>query len=93
MNALERIFEVLRDFLPESSAPDADEALDFDTEIWRAFFDTLFMAVSSSALARWQAAGAASPAAMIGCPVTNARTADVSPSPVLSAMLMPPVLL
>lgn len=51
MSALERIFEVLVDSLPDSSAPDLQDAIEFDTEIWRAFFDTLFAAVSSSALA------------------------------------------
>ena len=51
MAALERILEVLVDSLPDSSAIDMEEAIEFDTEIWRAFFDTLFVAVSSSALA------------------------------------------
>ena len=51
MTALERIFEVLVDSLPDSNAPDMEDAIEFDTEIWRAFFDTLFAAVSSSALA------------------------------------------
>ena len=51
MSALERIFEVLLDLLPDSNAPDMQDAIEFDTEIWRAFFDTLFAAVSSSALA------------------------------------------
>ena len=51
MSALERIFEVLVDSLPDSNAPDMQEAIEFDTEIWRAFFDTLFAAVSSAALA------------------------------------------
>ena len=51
MSALERIFEVLVDSLPDSDAPDMQDAIEFDTEIWRAFFDTLFAAVSSSALA------------------------------------------
>ena len=51
MTALERIFEVLVDSLPDSSAPEMQDAIEFDTEIWRAFFDTLFTAVSSSALA------------------------------------------
>ncbi|KAK5175015.1 Deoxycytidine kinase 1 [Saxophila tyrrhenica] len=51
INALERIFEVLVEFLPDSNAPDMEDAIEFDTEIWRAFFETLFAAVSSSALA------------------------------------------
>lgn len=51
MSGLERIFEVLMDLLPDSNAPDMQDAIEFDTEIWRAFFDTLFAAVSSSALA------------------------------------------
>ncbi|KAK5136882.1 hypothetical protein LTR08_001804 [Meristemomyces frigidus] len=51
MGALERISEVLIDSLPDVFAPDAAEAIEFDTEIWRTFFETLFAAVSSSALA------------------------------------------
>ena len=51
MTALERISEVLLDSLPDAYAPEMQEAIEFDTEIWRAFFDTLFMAVGSSALA------------------------------------------
>ncbi|KAK3112148.1 Deoxycytidine kinase 1 [Teratosphaeriaceae sp. CCFEE 6253] len=51
MTALERISEVLLDALPDNFAPNVEEAMDFDTEIWRAFFDTLFSAVSSPALA------------------------------------------
>jgi len=51
INALERIYEVLVEFLPDSNAPDMEDAIEFDTEIWRAFFETLFAAVSSSALA------------------------------------------
>ncbi|EMC95042.1 hypothetical protein BAUCODRAFT_72975 [Baudoinia panamericana UAMH 10762] len=51
MTALERISEVLVDTLPDVFAPDEAEAIDFDTGIWRTFFDTLFAAVSSSALA------------------------------------------
>jgi hypothetical protein len=51
ISALERIFEVLVDLLPDSNAPEMEDAIEFDTELWRAFFDTLFAAVSSSALA------------------------------------------
>lgn len=51
IHALERIYEVLIELLPDSSAPDMEEAIEFDTELWRAYFDTLFAAVSSSALA------------------------------------------
>lgn len=51
ISALERIFDALVESLPDSNAPDMDEAMDFDAEIWRAYFDTLFVAVSSSALA------------------------------------------
>ncbi|KAK4547880.1 hypothetical protein LTR36_010599 [Oleoguttula mirabilis] len=51
MSALERISEVLVDSLPDVFAPDAAEAYEFDTAIWRTFFDTLFAAVSSPALA------------------------------------------
>lgn len=51
MSALERISEVLVDSLPDVFAPDAAEAFEFDTAIWRAFFNTLFTAVSSPALA------------------------------------------
>ncbi|KAK4555631.1 Deoxycytidine kinase 1 [Recurvomyces mirabilis] len=51
MTALERISEVLVDTLPDNFAPDVEEAMEFDTEIWRAFFDTLFVAVRSPALA------------------------------------------
>lgn len=51
ITTLERLFEVLVDFLPDSNAPDMQDAIEFDTELWRAFFETLFMAVSNSALA------------------------------------------
>lgn len=51
MRALQRISEVLVDSLPDVFAPDAAEAIDFDTEIWRTFFETLFIAVNSPALA------------------------------------------
>lgn len=51
MSALERISEVLVDSLPDVFAPDAAEAIEFDTGIWRTFFETLFAAVSSPALA------------------------------------------
>nr|POE65925.1 dedicator of cytokinesis protein 3 [Quercus suber] len=50
MSALERICDVLIDSLPDLYN-DASEALEFDTTIWRAFFETLFIAVSSPALA------------------------------------------
>ena len=51
MTALQRISEVLIDTLPDVFAPDVAEAIEFDTVIWRTFFDTLFAAVSSPALA------------------------------------------
>ncbi|KAK1090615.1 Deoxycytidine kinase 1, partial [Friedmanniomyces endolithicus] len=51
MTALERISEVLLDALPDNFAPNVEEAMEFDTQIWRVFFDTLFQAVSSPALA------------------------------------------
>lgn len=51
MTALERISEVLIESLPDVFAPDAAEAIEFDTAIWRTFFDCLFAAVSSDALA------------------------------------------
>ena len=51
IHALERIYEVLLELLPDSSAPNMEEAMEFDNELWRAFFDTLFATVSSSALA------------------------------------------
>ena len=51
ITALERISEVLIDSLPDIYAPDTAEALDFDTDIWRSFFQTLFTALSSAALA------------------------------------------
>ncbi|KAF2724119.1 hypothetical protein K431DRAFT_282387 [Polychaeton citri CBS 116435] len=51
ITALERISEVLVESLPDAGfAPDAAAAFEFDTELWRAFFDTLFVAVSSGAL-------------------------------------------
>lgn len=49
--ALRRIQEVLVTSLPDVFAPDAAEAFEFDTPLWRAFFDCLFTAVSSPALA------------------------------------------
>lgn len=49
MAALERISEALLDGVP--STADMEDAMEFDTEIWRAFFDTLFLAVSSPGLA------------------------------------------
>ncbi|RMY56386.1 hypothetical protein D0863_12997 [Hortaea werneckii] len=51
MTALERISEILIDSLPEMVGADVTEAMDFDTTLWRAFFDTLFAAVNSPALA------------------------------------------
>ncbi|KAI7574592.1 hypothetical protein KC343_g23026, partial [Hortaea werneckii] len=51
MTALERISEILIDSLPEMVGADVTEAMDFDTTLWRAFFDTLFTAVNSPALA------------------------------------------
>ncbi|KAK4507047.1 hypothetical protein PRZ48_000781 [Zasmidium cellare] len=51
MTALERISEVLVDALPDVYAADTSQALDFDTDIWRAFFNTLFASLSSPALA------------------------------------------
>nr|POE46820.1 dedicator of cytokinesis protein 3 [Quercus suber] len=50
MSALERICDVLIDSLPDLYN-DAADALEFDTMIWRAFFETLFIVVSSPALA------------------------------------------
>ena len=51
MTALERISEVLVETLPDAYGGDMAEAIEFDTDIWRAFFDTLFLAVGSPALA------------------------------------------
>ncbi|KAI7558116.1 hypothetical protein KC346_g23100, partial [Hortaea werneckii] len=51
MTALERISEILIDSLPEMVGADVTEAMDFDTTLWRTFFDTLFTAVNSPALA------------------------------------------
>ncbi|KAH9815335.1 putative DOCK family protein [Teratosphaeria destructans] len=51
MTALTRIAEVLIDLLPDVYAPDTESALEFDTVIWRTFFDTLCLAVTSPALA------------------------------------------
>lgn len=51
ISALERIQELLRESLSDSYAPDADEVFDFDTVLWKQYFDTLFAAVSSPALA------------------------------------------
>jgi hypothetical protein len=50
ITALERISQVLIETLPDIYAPDTSEALDFDTDIWHAFFNTLFTALSSPAL-------------------------------------------
>ncbi|KAF2479260.1 hypothetical protein BDY17DRAFT_305256 [Neohortaea acidophila] len=51
ITGLERIYEALVDLLPHTSGADMADAIEFDTDLWRAFFDTLFMAVSSPALA------------------------------------------
>jgi dedicator of cytokinesis protein 3 len=51
INALQRIQEILLEWIPDIYAPNADEAFEFDTNIWRQFFETLFAAVSSPALA------------------------------------------
>lgn len=51
LTALERIFDLLVESLPDIFAPDASEAFEFTTEVWRAFFDALFATVSSPALA------------------------------------------
>jgi dedicator of cytokinesis protein 3 len=51
VTALERISEVLIDTLPDIYAHDTSEAYEFDTVVWRAYFDTLFAALSSEALA------------------------------------------
>lgn len=49
ITALERISEVLLEWLPVSY--DAAEAFEFDTDTWKVFFDTLFVIVTSPALA------------------------------------------
>ena len=51
MTALEHIADALIVSLPDIYAPDAAEAFEFDTVVWRAFFDTLFTALRSPALA------------------------------------------
>lgn len=51
IQALQRISEILLEWIPDIYAPNADEAFEFDTTIWRQFFETLFAAVSSPALA------------------------------------------
>lgn len=51
IRSLERIQEILLEWIPDIYAPNADEAFEFDTNIWRQFFETLFAAVSSPALA------------------------------------------
>lgn len=51
IRALQRIQEILLEWIPDLYAPNADEAFEFDTNIWRQFFETLFAAVSSPALA------------------------------------------
>ncbi|KAI5369217.1 putative SH3 domain, dedicator of cytokinesis, C2 DOCK-type domain, DOCKER domain-containing protein [Septoria linicola] len=51
ITALERIEEVLIESLPDVYAPDASEAFEFDTAIWRAYFNTLFAALGSPILA------------------------------------------
>ncbi|GIZ40390.1 hypothetical protein CKM354_000372800 [Cercospora kikuchii] len=51
ITALERIEEILIDGLPDVYAPDASEAFEFDTTMWRTYFDTLFATLSSPILA------------------------------------------
>ncbi|KAK4634965.1 Dedicator of cytokinesis protein 1 [Fulvia fulva] len=51
MTALERISDTMIESLPDIYAPNATQALEFDTESWRAFFDTLFAALGSPTLA------------------------------------------
>jgi dedicator of cytokinesis protein 3 len=51
IDSLQRISEILLEWIPDIYAPNADEAFEFDTNIWRQFFETLFAAVSSPALA------------------------------------------
>lgn len=51
IGSLQRISEILLEWIPDIYAPNADEAFEFDTNIWRQFFETLFAAVSSPALA------------------------------------------
>ncbi|SMR42889.1 unnamed protein product [Zymoseptoria tritici ST99CH_1E4] len=51
VTALERISEILIETLPDLHAQGNTDAFDFDTVVWRAFFDTLFTALSSPALA------------------------------------------
>ena len=51
IGSLQRISEILLEWIPDIYAPNADEAFEFDTNIWRQFFETLFAAVNSPALA------------------------------------------
>jgi dedicator of cytokinesis protein 3 len=51
IGSLHRIQEILLEWIPDIYAPNADEAFEFDTIIWRQFFDTLFAVVTSPALA------------------------------------------
>jgi dedicator of cytokinesis protein 3 len=51
IGSLQRIQEILLEWIPDIYAPNADEAFEFDTNIWRQFFDTLFAVVTSPALA------------------------------------------
>ncbi|EME49001.1 hypothetical protein DOTSEDRAFT_104796, partial [Dothistroma septosporum NZE10] len=51
MTALERISDTMIESLPDIYAPNASQALEFDTDSWRAFFDTLFAALGSPTLA------------------------------------------
>ena len=51
IRSLQRIQEILLEWIPDIYAPNANEAFEFDTNIWRQFFETLFAAVSSPALA------------------------------------------
>ncbi|KAF2858132.1 hypothetical protein K470DRAFT_221917 [Piedraia hortae CBS 480.64] len=51
MRSLERISSILIDALPDVVAPNAAEAIEFDTPIWRTFFDTLFAVICSPTMA------------------------------------------
>ncbi|KAL1585688.1 hypothetical protein WHR41_05956 [Cladosporium halotolerans] len=51
IRSLQKISEILLEWIPDIYAPNADEAFEFDNTIWRQFFETLFAAVSSPALA------------------------------------------
>ncbi|KAF2214988.1 hypothetical protein CERZMDRAFT_57485 [Cercospora zeae-maydis SCOH1-5] len=51
ITALARIEEVLMEGLPDVYAPEASEAFEFDTTMWRTYFNTLFATLSSPILA------------------------------------------